>query len=142
MRIEELIQKGFLKRIKPNEKMVDKEIKEAEYDIEKARESFGNKDYKWSTIKAYYAMFHASRAVLISYGLKDRRHFAVGMTLEELAKKGKFKLSLIDDFRSGLVAREDADYKGVYFSEVAEHILNIADEFLDEVKKTLKSIQP
>lgn len=138
MRIEELIREGFLKRIRPNKKIVLKEIKEAEYDLEKAKNSFHGGDYKWSTIKSYYAMFHAARAVLVSHGLKDRRHFAVGMALEELAKKGKFKLSLIDDFRSGLVAREDADYKGVYSKDVAEHILKVADEFLVEVKRILE----
>ena len=92
--IDELIKKSFLKRIEPSKKLIEKELREAEYDLEKARSSLLDNDYKWSTIKSYYSMFHAPRAMLIFHGLKERKHFAVSIALEELAKKGKLKLSL------------------------------------------------
>ena len=38
-----------------------------------------------------------------------------------------------------MVAREEADYKGIYFKDVAEYILNVAENFLKEAKKLLKS---
>ena len=137
MRVEELVKRGFLKRIKPDKRMVEHELKEAEYDLEKAKISYQEGDFKWSTIKAYYAMFHAGRAILFSRGFKDRRHFAVSMFLEELAKRGEIKFSLVDSFRAGMSAREDADYGGIYFEDVALQTLQMAEEFVEEVKKIL-----
>jgi len=139
MRIEELLEKGFLTKIKKDPKLVKKELREAEYDLEKARLSLEQKDFKWSSIKAYYSMFHSARAVLFSIGLKDRRHFAVGMVLEELSKRGKLEVRFIDDFRAGMSAREDADYRHVYSAETAEYIVDVAGDFLKRMKKLIKN---
>jgi uncharacterized protein (UPF0332 family) len=140
MRIEELIKEGYLSRVKKDEKLVKKELDEAEYDFEKAQISFGQKDYKWSSVKAYYSMFHAARGVLFSLGLKDRRHFAVGMVLEELTKNGKLELKFVDEFRAAMSAREDADYRHVYSNETAEYIVDSADDFLKRMKKLIKNL--
>ncbi len=35
-----------------------KELEGAEYDLDKARRSLDQGDYKWSTVQAYYSMFH------------------------------------------------------------------------------------
>ncbi len=137
MKIDELTEKGFLTKIEKDQKLVQKELKEAKYDLEKARLSLEQKDFKWSSVKAYYSMFHAARAVLFSMGLKDRRHFAVGMVLEELTKKGKLELKFVDDFRAGMSAREDADYRHVYSTETAEYIVDISEDFLKRMKKII-----
>jgi len=134
MKIDELIEKNFLTRIEKNQKLIQKELKEAEYDLEKARLSFEQQDFKWSSVKAYYSMFHAARAVLFSMGLKDRRHFAVGMVLEELTRKGKLELKFVDDFRASMSAREDADYRHVYSTETADYIVDISEDFLKRMK--------
>lgn len=55
-------------------------------------------------------MFHATRAVLFSLGLKERRHFAIRVVLEDLNAKGKLESRSISNFSAALGAREDADY--------------------------------
>lgn len=68
MNIEECLKEGFLKRIKKDSKLIQKEIEEAEYDLEKARKALSERDCKWTIIKADYSMFHAARALLFSLG--------------------------------------------------------------------------
>lgn len=47
MKIKDLVEIGMIKEIKPDKDLVDKEFSEADYDIEKARIAYEEKDYKW-----------------------------------------------------------------------------------------------
>jgi uncharacterized protein (UPF0332 family) len=138
MKMNELLQKGFITKIKPDKKLVEKELKEANYDLERANVALEQKDFKWSIIKSYYSMFHAAKAILFSLGLKERRHFAVGVVLEELSAEGKLKSKIINDFKASMSAREEADYRYIYSEETARYLVDVAEEFLEEMKKLLK----
>jgi uncharacterized protein (UPF0332 family) len=59
------------KKIIPFERgkvLVKKEFSTGESDPSDAKAGFQEKRYKWSTIQAYYAMFHATRALVYSKG--------------------------------------------------------------------------
>jgi len=45
-------------------KLAEKELSIAQSDLSDAKAGFENQRYKWSTIQAYYAMFHAARALI------------------------------------------------------------------------------
>ena len=128
MKINELLQRGFIVKIGPDRKLIEKELKEAEYDLERANVALEQKDFKWCIIKSYYSMFHAAKAVLFSHGLKERRHFAVGMVLEELGSEGKLKSKFINDFKAGMAAREEADYRYFYSEQAARYLVDVAEE--------------
>src|SRR3989339_583970 len=100
MDINEAIEQRFLLRIEPDKKLVDKELKESDYDFDKAEKAFKEEDYKWSIVKGYYAMFHAARAVLFNLGFREKRHFVVGIVLEDLNKKGKLESRFVNDFNA------------------------------------------
>jgi len=137
MNIREAIEKRFLLKIKPDKKLIDKELKEVNYDFDKAGKAFKEEDYKWSIVKSYYSMFHAARAVLFNLGLREKRHFAVSVVLEDLNKKGKLESRFINDFNAAIQSREDADYHYIYSKESAENSLVIADDFIHQMKKLL-----
>lgn len=137
MNIEECFEKRFLLNIKPDKKLVDKELKESDYDLDKAEKAFKEEDYKWAIVKSYYAMFHAARAVLSNLGFREKRHFAIGIVLEDLNKKGKLESRFINDFNAAIQSREDADYHYIYSKETAENSLIIADEFIHRMKELL-----
>jgi uncharacterized protein (UPF0332 family) len=134
MDIEECMEKGFLSRIEPDIKLVDKELIEAEHDLSRAKSTLKMGDPKWATVQAYYSMFHAAKALLFSLGLKERRHFAVEIVLEELSKKGKLEAIHITNFSAAMEAREDADYKHFYSKERAENMIEDAGNFFKEMK--------
>lgn len=132
--IEECIQAGFLQRIPVDGRMIKTELAEADYDLKRSEHAFEEKDYKWCIMKSYYAMFHISRAVLFSLGLRERRHFTIGIVLEELHKAGKLESRYVADFSSAMSAREGADYHYHYSEEVASMLLGTAKEFIGRLR--------
>jgi uncharacterized protein (UPF0332 family) len=134
MDIESCLQEGFLQRVKVEADLIEKELEEARYDLDKAERAFEERDFKWSIVKSYYSMFHAARAVLFSLGLKERRHFAIRVVLEDLSAKGKLESKFISDFSAALGAREDADYRYTYSQETADYLLRAAGDFLARMR--------
>jgi uncharacterized protein (UPF0332 family) len=141
MDIKECLENRFLLKIDPAEDLTKKEILEAEYDFEKSEKAFKDDDFKWSIVKSYYCMFHAARAVLFKIGLREKKHFAIGVVLEDLNKKGKLESKYVNYFNAAVSSREDADYHYTYSKETAEYSLKIADEFLKKMKELVKSLK-
>ena len=65
-------------------KLVKKELSVARSDLSDAKEGYENKRYKWSTIQAYYAMFHAARALIYSQGYREKSHYCLAVALRAL----------------------------------------------------------
>ena len=137
--IRRLLRERKIVRIKPDRELVLKEIKGAEYDLEKAKRSIKQKDFKWTTIQAYYAMFHSARVLLYSEGYREKSHRSLLIALRELfIKSGKIEEELIQNFEDVMDLREEADY-GLEFSESgAKEAINHAKRFLKTSKETLK----
>ena len=129
MNIEDCLKEGFLEKIKPEKDLIEKEFREAEYDFKRAEDALSKKDTKWSIIMSYYSMFHSARALLFHSGLKERRHFAIAVVLEDLVKRGKLKSRFVSDFHAAMSAREDADYRYTYSEETASYLIDAAKEF-------------
>ena len=138
MDVESCLREGFLERVKVEADLVKKELGEAGYDLGSAERALKEGDFKWSIVKSYYSMFHAARAVLFSHGLKERRHFAIRVVLEDLSTKGKLESKYISDFSAALAAREDADYRYTYSQETAQYLLRAARGFLARMKKLVR----
>lgn len=134
MNIEECINRGFLKRSKPDHELSAKELKEARYDLDKANTAFSEEDFKWCIIKCYYSMFHAAKAALFVEGYIEKKHVAIIVVLEDLSKKGKLSSEHIIGFKGAMSAREQADYQYSYSKEVAEFELNAARKFIGAMK--------
>ncbi len=138
MDIESCLRDGFLQRMRVERDLIEKELEEAGYDLGKAERALDEDDFKWSIVKSYYSMFHAARAVLFSLGLRERRHFAIRVVLEDLTAKGKLESKFVSDFSAALGAREDADYRYTYTQETATYLLGAAGDFLAKMKKLAK----
>lgn len=82
--IRRLLEERKLLRIKPDNKLVTKEIKGAEYDLNRAIEPLEKEDFKWATVQAYYSMFHSARALLYKEGYREKSHTALRIALKEL----------------------------------------------------------
>lgn len=92
--------------------LVPKELGQANHDLQAAKKSCDASEYKWATIQAYYAMFHAARALLYAKGYREKSHYCLSVALLELyVDTGKLSLSLVKDFDRAMLLREGADYK-------------------------------
>jgi uncharacterized protein (UPF0332 family) len=117
----------------------EKEMQEAEYDLEKAKNSLiKEKDTKWSTTKAYYSVFHAARAFMYQFRLKEIKHEGVIVFLEDRVKVGKLRSEFLNIFKALKSNRENADYENMFSEEKAKKSIEMAEEFLKEIKKALK----
>ncbi len=135
MDIEGLIEEGHIQRIKPSRELSEKEFDEAEYDLKRAKTELEEEDYKWTIIKAYFAVFHSARGILFLMGYREKSHFAVGEVLDVLCSEGKLENSYIADFKASSSARQSADYHYDYSKKRAIEIVELADEFVERMKK-------
>lgn len=118
--------------------LMTKELEEAEYDLDKARVSTKEGDYKWATIKAYYSMFHSARALLFSKGYREKSHACLFVALGHLfVSTGELEKRYLNEFEKCMSLREDADYGYVYNSHNANESIQSAADFLAEIGRIL-----
>ncbi|TLX97720.1 MAG: HEPN domain-containing protein [Thaumarchaeota archaeon] len=64
--IRRLLKQGRLLRAGLRDEAIKTELEGAAYDLQRATTSLEEADFKWATVKVYYSMFHAARALLYS----------------------------------------------------------------------------
>ena len=95
-------------------------------------------DYKWATIQAYYAMFHAGRALLYVKNYREKSHRCLIIALEEFYKDNAALQNLLKEMWVAKRLREDADYYGNFSEASADKLLKAAGELIDLTKKITK----
>lgn len=107
---------------------VKREIDEAKNDLESAKISLIETNYKWAIIQGYYSLFHAFKSLLYSAGYEEKSHECVIIAVEELfTDTGKLHLSIISNIRNAKSAREAADYGCTYGVNAAQGIIRDAE---------------
>lgn len=132
-----LLRERKLIRIKPDKKLVMKEINATDSDLQEAKVSFDNRKFKWATIQGYYSVFHSGRALLYNKGFREKSHRSLLKAIRELYLN-EIDPSMFDDFDDAMDLREEADYGLTFSEEGASEVIVIADKFLTLVKKVLK----
>ena len=118
-------------------------IQKAEGKLGVARRLFASGDYEDAVSRAYYAVYHATQALLLTEGQRAETHRGV-ITLFGLlfVKTGKFNKNLGKFLANLKDDRESVDYEVFSYieKETAETALKEAEEFLKESKIYLKKI--
>ena len=138
MDLAECLEKGLLKRTKIDKEMIEKELIESRRDFLDARVSFKMGKSKWAIIQCYYSIFHSARALLFSFGLKERSHLALSVFLDDIVIKKKLESKYANDFKAAMFTRENADYRAEYSRERAEKLIEIAKEFNQKMKELVR----
>jgi len=132
-----LLEERRLVRIKPDRRLVLKEIEGAKADLETAKKSLQDENFKWAIIQGYYSIFHAARALLYSKGFREKSHYAILVAIQELFAN-ELETSLIQGFEDAMNLRQTADY-GLTFSEKgAFNVIETAEKFLLKAKEILR----
>ena len=115
--------------------LIEKEIKEAYYDLESAEDSIKSENYKWAIVQSYYSMFHAFRGLLFSRGYKEKSHSGLRFAIKTLfVDYGVINDNIFRDFLLAMEAREMADYSYIYDEKVALNMFESAKKLINEVK--------
>lgn len=135
-----LLRERKIQRFHASRETILKELEGAGYDLDKARRSLDQGDYKWSTVQGYYSMFHSARALLYSKGYREKSHSALLEALTSLfVRTGLLERDHIDDLRDAKDMRESADYGMVFSEEGARTLIINADKFLRKAAEILES---
>ena len=54
-----------------------KELETSAFDLERAKKTYDDQDYKWATVQIYYSMFHTARALLYAKNMREHSHFCL-----------------------------------------------------------------
>lgn len=135
-KFRQLLEERRLVRIKPDRKLVLKEIEGAKSDLVAAK-SFRDGIFKWATIQGYYSIFHAARALLYSKGFRERSHYALLVAVQELFSD-ELERSLIQGFEDAMNLRQTADYGLTFSEEGAIDVMETAEKFLLKANEVLK----
>ncbi len=89
--------------------------------------------YKWATIQAYYAMFHAAKALLYSVEYREKSHHCLAVALSALfVKSQRLDAKSIRDFLNAMNLRDEADYKSTFSKEGAAAVIASAERFIEK----------
>lgn len=114
-------------------KLVNKEIAVAQSDLADAKAGYEEARYKWSTIQAYYAMFHAARALIYAEGYREKSHYCLAIALKALfVDDGKLEAQSARDFLNAMNLREEADYNAEFSQAGAKAVIAAAGKFIEK----------
>jgi len=132
------LEKDKIKPFSRGVALTEKELELASFDLERGKKNLAETDYKWATIQAYYAMFHAGRALLYVKNYREKSHHCLIIALEEFYKDNAALQNLLKEMWVAKRLREDADYYGNYSEEGADKLLKAAGELIDLTKEIIK----
>jgi uncharacterized protein (UPF0332 family) len=122
--------------------LADKVLKVAASDLEQAKITFEDDNYKWATIQCYYSMFHSARALLYIRNYRERSHHCLIVAIRVLyVEKKLLPLHLIEGLQKAKTLRESADYYDQWSKMGVETILKIAEEFLNHSIQLIKEMK-
>jgi len=120
-------------------RLSSKELSSSRQDLEEARDRLNHGKWKYATINAYYAIFHAARALLYFQGFRERSHYCLVIALETLyVQKKLLDVSFLNSFKESMALREDADYLGTFSREGAELSIRHAEQFIEAAESLLR----
>lgn len=135
---DECIKKGKIKPFSRGITLAPKELETAKSDLERAKRTYKEGDYKWATIQIYYSMFHSARALLYAKNLREHSHYCLITAIKTLYVDTKQILpSFLEGLQEAKNLREEADYYNRWSQAGCEKLLKLAKEFLDKAKSLL-----
>jgi uncharacterized protein (UPF0332 family) len=133
------LKRGKIKPFSRGTTLASKELDTASSDLEQAKKTFGEGEYKWATIQTYYSMFHSARALLYTKNLREHSHFCLIAAIGALYVETKeLPVYLLEALQEAKDLREDADYYNRWSNHGCEKLLKLAEEFLAKARTLLK----
>ena len=129
--LNDCLKQGKIVRFPEARKLSAKELEIAKEDLKACRESVEQKNYKWATVQAYYAMFHAARTLLYHKGYREKSHYCLIRAMKSFyVDENLLEARLVESFQMAKALREGADYENTYDAETAVSLADQAGEFV------------
>ncbi len=127
--------------MKPSKEFVKEHLKLSKEFLKDAKRLFELKSLRSAVDRAYYAMYHAAQAILLSKGIKAKTH--KGTILEfgkNIVEKGLIPKEYGKWFAEALDTRLSGTYNiyAHFGEEIVEKLIERAEKFVKEVEKILE----
>jgi len=117
---------------------VEASLGRAEKALKSAKLLEENGELEDAASRAYYAMFHATRALLFSKGMNAKTHKGViSLFGEKIVKQGIMSEEYADMLRKAFDLRQKSDYE-IYTEtsvELVKEVIKNAEQFIERVKE-------
>jgi len=117
---------------------VEASLQRAEKALKAAKILLEYDELEDSASRAYYAMFHAIKALLYSKGIKSKSHKGtISLFGEHIIKRGILDREFADAVRKAFDLRQKSDYE-IYTGlseEVVKELIDKAEKLIEEAKK-------
>ena len=135
---DDCLKKGKIVRFPAAKKLASKELDVAREDLKTSQQSLKQKSYKWATVQAYYAMFHAARTLLYHQGYREKSHYCLILAMKAFyVSKGVLEMRLVESLQMAKALREGADYENTFDPESAKALVAQAQEFVQVAEKVI-----
>ncbi len=136
---DDCIKRGKIKPFSRGIMLAPKELETAKADLETARKTYKEEDYKWATIQIYYSMFHSARALLYAKNLREHSHYCLIAAIKTLYVETKqIPVYCLEGLQEAKNLREEADYYNRWSQAGCEKLLKLAEEFLHKAEDLIK----
>jgi len=116
-----------------------KELKTAREDLQDAKDVLELGKFKLATGSAYYAIFHASRALLYKKKYREKSHIQLALAIKAFyVDKYLLPQEYYDNFIQAMDLREMADYKAKFSKQGAEKNIHSAENAIKLAKLLLR----
>ena len=117
---------------------VEASLGRAEKALKSAKLLEENGELEDAASRAYYAMFHATRALLFSKGMNAKTHKGtISLFGEKIVKQGIMSEEYADMLRKAFDLRQKSDYE-IYAEtsvELVKEVIKNAEQFIERVKE-------
>ena len=128
---DDCLKKGKIIRFLAAKKLAVKELEVAREDLLTTQKSLKQKNHKWATVQAYYAMFHAARTLLYYKGYREKSHYCLILAMKAFyVSEGILEMRLVESLQMAKALREGADYENTFDPESAKALVEQAEEFV------------
>ncbi len=136
---DDCLKRGKIVRFLPAKKLAAKELDVARVDLAASQQSLKQKNYKWATVQAYYAMFHAARTLLYHKGYREKSHYCLILAMKVFyVSEGVLEMRLVESLQMAKAMRESADYENTFDPKSAKALVEQAEEFLKVAEGVLR----
>lgn len=121
--------------------LITKKMERAQEDLRFAKTLAAEKGYRQAISRAYYAIFAAASAALLTQGITRKKHSGVEAAFNQyLAHAGLVDRELTVMYRDAFNARQDADYSDLieFRAERAAEVLADAEAFVQHIEEFLR----
>lgn len=117
-------------------------LERAEKALKSAKLLEQNGELEDAASRAYYAMFHAARAILFSKGISAKTHRGtISLFSEKIVKQSILSEEYADTLRKAFDIRQKSDYE-LYAQpnvEVIKEVIKNAEKFVNKIKELIKA---